>query len=257
MAKKDCELCKGTGFVLDEKGVANICECVKKDEEAVLRALRIPEKFKDAKLEDFSELGNSKKYPKGALIMSSILSFVKNFKEKSLKEGRGLFFIGPPGVGKTRLSIAILKEIYLKNNVKGLFFDTKDLIFNLKSLIDVKGNSKFLRYVSRVKLLVLDDIGSEMLSDWNKDILLYLINTRYNSCLPTIYTSNLEIEQTKQKVPLIGEKEEYFLKNFYVQNLSTKFGPAIASRFYETCDIIYLNSPIDKRKEKQKQISLQ
>lgn len=52
--------------------------------------------------------------------------------------------------------------------------------------------------VKGCKLLIIDDIGSEKFTEWVRERLVSIINTRVSNGLSTIYTSNLSPEELKE-----------------------------------------------------------
>lgn len=50
------------------------------------------------------------------------------------------------------------------------------------------------------EFLVLDDIGPEMTTDWSYNILYLIISERYDEMLPTIFTSNLSVNELSVKM---------------------------------------------------------
>src|SRR5439155_19767035 len=50
--------------------------------------------------------------------------------------GRGLFLEGQPGVGKTHLAVAVLKQVIDATGARGLFYDTRDLLRVIRSTYD-------------------------------------------------------------------------------------------------------------------------
>jgi DNA replication protein DnaC len=131
----------------------------------------------------------------------------------------------------------VLKKIYYDMGVKGLFFDTKDLIYKLKALIDDKKINKAIKRILNVPLLVLDDLGSERLSDWQRELISYIISFRYNNLKSTIITTNYPLEAPYQ------EAKDSKLKVY----LSERLDPGTVSRIFEMTTLIYINGK-DRRK---------
>lgn len=66
----------------------------------------------------------------------------------------------------------------------------------LKSLMDGSGDcSKELGYMLDDELMILDDLGSGAGTDWQKEIIFEVVDRRYESALPTVFTSNLTREE--------------------------------------------------------------
>ena len=83
--------------------------------------------------------------------------------------GKGLFLEGQPGVGKTHLAVAVLKQIIQTTGAHGLFYDTRDLLRIIRSTYDPSIRTtelEILRPVMNADLLVLDDLGAEKTSEW-------------------------------------------------------------------------------------------
>ena len=108
---------------------------------------------------------------------------------------RGLFLEGQPGVGKTHLAVAVLKQVIHTTGARGLFYDTRDLLRVIRSTYDHSIRTtelEVLRPVMTAELLVLDDIGAEKTSEWVEETMNLIVNTRYNERRLTIFTSNYE-----------------------------------------------------------------
>src|SRR5262249_50688418 len=121
--------------------------------------------------------------------------------------GRGLFLDGPAGVGKTRLAVAVLRQIVQTSGARGLFYDTRDLLRVIRSTYDPSIRTteiQVLRPVMTADLLVLDDLGAEKTSEWVEETMNLIVNTRYNEKRLTIFTSNyLDIPDDTQPNSLI------------------------------------------------------
>ena len=180
--------------------------------------MKIPKRYKDKDLSNFKPI---KRYGH-KLVVEKVKNYINS---PFYKEGKGLIFIGPPGVGKTHLAVSILKEFFLKRGIVGLFRDTKTLLFDLKSTFDGSASTReILEEVLEAPILVLDDLGSERLSDWARDILHYIIIQRYNELRPIIITTNLEL-QSETEID---------------DSLEERMGKPIISRILEICEPIHM-----------------
>lgn len=178
--KENCPLCKGLGFIETPNG-AKRCQCVYRQFD-LNRYLNIPKKFHDAELQHLPQLVNT-------AIWAYLVDYVDKF-EKHFKKGTGLLLVGPTGVGKTYSIIAVLKEIYKKYKIRGLFFDTKELSIRLKSGFSNNTHHKMVSILTKIPVLVLDDLGNEELGEWYREILTGVISYRYNQNKVTLITTN-------------------------------------------------------------------
>jgi len=213
-----CEICRDTGWI--KKGnLVYKCGCkLKEITTNIYERMKIPKRYRDVSLNNYQPI---KAYGQD-LVLNRVKQYINS---TDYKEGKGLLFIGSPGVGKTHLAVSILKEFFLKKGIVGLFRDTRTLLFDLKSTFDGSASSReMLEEVLDAPILVLDDLGSERLSDWARDILHYIIIHRYNELKPIVITSNFN---------LTSEDE-------FTDSLEDRMGSAIVSRIGEICDVIHV-----------------
>lgn len=107
-----------------------------------------------------------------------------------------LLIMGNPGTGKTHLCVAIARTIKEKEASFTVGFLTTGKLLSLVKETYSKGATKTERDIfddiKNMDLLILDDLGSEVLSskdDWRKATIFEVVESR--SGKPTIYTSNL------------------------------------------------------------------
>lgn len=109
---------------------------------------------------------------------------------------RNLFLWGTPGVGKTFLSACIARTV--SNQGFSVVYDTAINVFNQfeaeKFTRDPDAPQNTRRYLS-CDLMILDDLGSEMTTQFVQAALYHLVNTRLISNKSTIISTNLSPEQ--------------------------------------------------------------
>ena len=150
-------------------------------------------------------------------MVREVRQYVRTIEEQ-LADGRGLWFTGDVGTGKTTLAMLISKAamaadrtvaIYSLPRLLGLLRDTyqDDAQISLNGLIDRLG---------AVDLLHIDDVGAEQTSAWVLEQLYAIVNTRYEEGKAILLTTNL--------VTLEGDDA-----------LRDQIGDRTVSRLYEIC----------------------
>jgi DNA replication protein DnaC len=162
------------------------CECWTSDVVSrLLREARVPPRFARTELETFEPDTDSQR-----IALRKAREFVEAFPAVE----KGLLFHGPYGVGKTHLAVGVLKAIIRKCRAKGYFFETPDLLRQIRHTYNSaveETEMGVLRPVLDAELLVLDDLGTEKTSEWVQETLGLVVNTRYNARRATVLTSNL------------------------------------------------------------------
>ena len=116
-----------------------------------------------------------------------LLDFLDNYKEGD----KGLFLHGNFGCGKTYLIAATLNEL------ANIGYKTS-IIFWPEFVRDMFSNDfkESMDYVKNVDLLLIDDLGAENLTAYNRDeILCPILQYRMDNKLTTFITSNLDIKE--------------------------------------------------------------
>lgn len=187
--KYSCEKCKDTGFIDGEK-----CSCyIKKEIDEFDKISGFSNLIKNANFEKLDKTfynqdlfiadGKTKYQDYMVRVLKHIAYSIKEMNDKPYNA----IFVGATGTGKTFLATCVGAE-YIRNNKTVFFVNVIDYINSLKP--DYIGES--LEPIAlRVDLLILDDLGTETITEFTDSKLYYLINKRIENNKSTIITTNL------------------------------------------------------------------
>ncbi len=228
-----CQFCYGTGMeVVPGKG-AKRCRCkTEQSRTKLLEAARIPRRYEHCTLRNFYNVSGNRFIWRAH---GEAQRLIKDYRVDASSEGRGLLFMGPVGVGKTHLSVAIIRSLIEEHGANCLFYEFGSLlkaIQNSYNPISQTSELKVLAPVFEAEVLVLDELGASKPTDWVRDTMMQIINTRYNDRRLTIFTTNyLDARR--------AEREE---------TLEDRIGVRLRSRLFEMCKTVQIDGD-DYRKK--------
>jgi len=192
-----CDKCQDTGYIRQDK-----CQCYKKKLIDVYhRTSDFNDLIRDYTFSNFKldlydvEEGAYPLSPREnmANILETSLNYIRNFRTVD----SNLLFFGSPGTGKTFLSSCIAKEL-LDAGFLVVYRTADGLIQNLK---DVKFNDQveLLELLLNCDLLIIDDLGTELTTEFSKVELFNFLNAKLLRKKKMIISTNLTIENLKNK----------------------------------------------------------
>lgn len=231
-----CQSCFGTGTRIEEGKGAVICDCRRTNTGARrLESARIPPRFRECSFHNY--------YPKHESQYFAH-SFAARLVEDYPAVDTGLLLMGPVGVGKTHLAISILKELIEKKGVACLFYESGSLLKTIQDSynpISKTSEMRVLAPVYQAEVLVLDELGASVPTDWVRDTLYQIINTRYNNKKLTIFTTNY-LDDPRLEKPENGESNSRGFSRKRdaeriraLTTLEDQIGTPLRSRLYEMC----------------------
>jgi DNA replication protein DnaC len=211
-----CAVCFGSGMeIVDGKG-ARPCRCRSRDTQiSLFERARLPRRYERCHWNNYVTANSSQR---AALELSMQLAM--DFPNTD----EGLLFSGPVGVGKTHLAVSILKGL-AERGFACLFYEFGTLLKEIQDSYNPNTRSSelsVLRPVLEADVLVLDELGASKPTDWVRDTMAHVINTRYNDRRLTIFTTNYLDDRT-------NDRDE---------TLEDRIGVRLRSRLYEMCKTV-------------------
>jgi len=153
--------------------------------------------------------------------------------------------MGPQGVGKTHLAVAIIRELMRRKSVECLFRTFPELLKEIQNSynpISQASELSLLAPVLETEVLVLDELGAQNPSSWVRDEVAYVLNYRYNENKVTLLTTNYSDSD---------EKEDKETKIIDPDSLSGRIGVRMRSRLFEMCKTIKMDGTDFRKAVKQ------
>jgi DNA replication protein DnaC len=265
MALENCTMCRGTGWKMMPRadGAGNVavaCDCGMEDRAArVVERARIPKRYEHCDFESYvTELADGKRYTshqaeclKRAKITAQ--AFVRDYPGG---DQSGLLLMGSSGVGKTHLAVAALKELVRRGH-SGYFCEYGALLREIQNSYRSESEIseiRLLKPILSVEILVIDDLGCIKPSEWARDTIGYILNTRYvdgsrdlSHPRCTIITTNyLDSSEEKQATLPSGK-----MIVSHKDTLEDRIGDRMRSRLYEMCRTVEVFAPDFRREVRQ------
>lgn len=111
-----------------------------------------------------------------------------------LAEGRNPIFLGPPGVGKTHMAVALGSKV-CDSGQRAYFTTAVDMVRKLAKAVSENRLHRALQNYVRPSLLIIDEVGYLQLEESEASLLFQVICNRYDQGNSIILTSNKSFSQ--------------------------------------------------------------
>lgn len=212
----ECAVCLGTGIEIVIGKGARPCQCRSRNRHTtLLDKVNLPARYSKCHFHSYKPENPSQE---------RAFKFASRLAMEYPAVEQGLLLMGTVGVGKTHLAVSILKAL-TERGFSCLFYEFGTLLKEIQDSYNSNTKTSELGVLSpvfRSEILVLDELGASKPTDWVRDTMAQIINTRYNDKKLTIFTTNYLDDR---KI----DREE---------TLEDRIGARLRSRLFEMCRTI-------------------
>lgn len=214
-----CQTCFGTGMEIVAGKGARACQCRTRDSHSsLLDRVNLPRRYIGCHFHSYKPQHPSQE---------RAFKFASKLTMEYPAVDQGIILMGTVGVGKTHLAVSILKGL-TERGFSCLFYEFGSLLKEIQDSYNSHTQASELGVLAPVfnaQVLVLDELGASKPTDWVRDTMAHIINTRYNDQKLTIFTTNYLDER----------------KNDREETLEDRIGVRLRSRLFEMCKTVELS----------------
>lgn len=214
-----CEICYGTGVEIVPGKGAKPCQCRTRDSHStLLDRVKLPHRYANCHFHNYKPQNISQE---------RAFKFATSLTMEYPAVDQGLLLMGTVGVGKTHLAVSMLKGL-TERGFTCLFYEFGSLLKEIQDSYNPNTKTSELGVLGPVlnaPVLVLDELGASKPTDWVRDTMAHIINSRYNDQKLTIFTTNYLDDRARDKD----------------ETLEDRIGTRLRSRLFEMCRTVEIS----------------
>ena len=204
-AEQSCPLaiCDGSGWILGPEDVARPCECreqrMKRGRNKGVASV-IPPRYRGVSF-DRPPVSDMARSLETKVAVTRTREFIDELDE-NLEAGRGIWFLGDVGTGKTTLAMLVSKTALERGHSVAIYSMPK-LLARIRRTFETEPGadsySQFFERLTSVDLLHIDDLGAEKQTEWVIEQLYSIVNERYEAQRSIMFTTNTaQVEEERE-----------------------------------------------------------
>ena len=195
-----CDRCGGSGYLGSTmcECLAELCRQEQKRELTLLSGGK--ENFAQFRLDYYPDTIDSRYGASPRAIMELTFKKCRQYAANFSTQSGNLMFVGGTGLGKTFLSACIASAVADKGY--SVMYETASHLFTKLEKAKFGGSEEDrleAEKFSRCDLLIIDDLGTEMPSQFVTAAFYNLLNDRLMAGLPMVISTNLNVEEASRR----------------------------------------------------------
>lgn len=192
-----CTTCGGSGYVGER-----MCECLKElcrqeQKKELSSLLGGRETFEGFRLDLYPDTVDPQLGTSPRALMQVVYDTCRRYARDFSKKSPSLLLSGGTGLGKTFLSAAIARTV--ADNGFSVVYETAGQVFSDFEREKFGGETDLTRKYLQCDLMILDDLGTEMTTQFTQSALYSLVNGRLLASLPVIISTNLTTGEIRRR----------------------------------------------------------
>lgn len=186
----------------------------------------LPRKYEGVSF-DRPPISDMAQAPQSRAVVEAVRAFIDDL-DGNLAAGKGIWFVGDVGTGKTSLAMLISK-LAMQAGRSAAVYSLPKLLTRIRRTYDLDSGdlsySEFFDRLTSVDLLHIDDLGATKQTEWVLEQLFSIVDERYATQRSMVLTTDLAVEQLEEQIgprtvsrlveicgdplPLFGEDQRY------------------------------------------------